>query len=320
MPLDETTREKITSLIEVNDVVLFMKGNRETPRCGFSATVVRILDTLLPAYETFDVLSDPNVREGIKEYSAWPTIPQLYIKGEFVGGCDAIEELQISGELAAKLGVELGDGTAPAISISDAAADALRRAVADAPPGHALHLAIDARYRSSLFVAPVWDGAVEATANGISLRMDRPTALRAEEAHLDVAEIPDGPGFQVHLPHAPHLVQPLSVHELKRRLESGEPFEFVDVRPPEERARAEIPGATPLGEDVARRLEALPKDTALVFHSHRGRRSHAAAEHFTALGFTDVYTVVGGIDAWSLEIDPEVPRYQPGNKRSERKR
>jgi monothiol glutaredoxin len=309
MRLDEATREQITSLIEANDVMLFMKGNRERPRCGFSATVVRILDTLLPAYETFDVLSDPNVREGIKEYSAWPTTPQLYIKGEFVGGCDTVQELQISGELAEKLGIELGDATAPAISISDAAADALRRAAADAPPDHALHLAIDARYRSSLFVAPVWDGAIEATADGISLRMDRPTALRAEEARLDVAKTPNGPGFQVHLPHAPHLAQPLSVHELKRRFDGGEPFEFVDVRTPEERATAKIPGATLVDEDVARRLEALPKDTALVFHSHHGRRSHGAAEHFTALGFTNVYTVVGGIDAWSLEIDPEVPRY-----------
>jgi monothiol glutaredoxin len=309
MSLDEATREQITSLVEANDVVLFMKGNRERPRCGFSATVVQILDTLLPVYETFDVLSDANVREGIKEYSTWPTIPQLYVKGEFVGGCEVVQELQISGELAEKLGIELGDTTAPAISISDAAANALRRATANAPTDHALHLAIDARYRSSLYVAPVWDGAIEVTANGISLRMDRPTALRAEEARLDVAKTPDGSGFQVHLPHAPHLVQLLSVHELKRRLDGGEPFEFVDVRTPEERATAKIPGTALIDEDVAQRLEALPKDTALVFHSHHGRRSHAAAEHFTALGFTNVYTVVGGIDAWSLEIDPEVPRY-----------
>lgn len=309
MSLDEATREQITSLVEANDVVLFMKGNRARPQCGFSETVVRILDTLLPAYQTFDVLSDPRVREGIKEYSAWPTIPQLYIKGEFVGGCDIIRELQISGELAERLGIELGDVTAPAISISDAAAGALRRATADAPPDHALHLGIDARYRSSLCLAPVWDGAIEVTAKGISIHMDRPTALRAEEASIDVARTPHGPGFQVHLPHAPQLVQPLSVQELESRLDGGEPFEFVDVRTPEERATARIPGTTPIDEDVARRLEALPKDTALVFHSHHGGRAQAAAEHFAALGFTNVYNVVGGIDAWSSEIDSRVPRY-----------
>jgi monothiol glutaredoxin len=306
MSLDEATREKITSLIEANEVVLFMKGDREMPQCGFSATVVRILDSLLPAYQTFDVLSDANVREGIKEYSTWPTIPQLYIKGEFVGGCDIIQELQTSGELAEKLGIELGEATAPAISISDEAVDALRRATADAPPDHALHLGIDARYRSSLYLAPVWEGSIEATDKAISLHMDRATALRAR---IDVAETPDGPGFQVHLPSAPQRAQPLSVQELKSRLDSGERFEFVDLRTPEERATASIPGSTLINEDVARRLESLPKDSVLVFHCHTGDTAPLAAEHFAALGFTNVYAVVGGIDAWSLEIDPGVPRY-----------
>jgi monothiol glutaredoxin len=309
MSLDEATREKITSLIEANEVVLFMKGDREMPQCGFSATVVRILDSLLPAYQTLDVLSDSNVREGIKEYSTWPTIPQLYIKGEFVGGCDIIQELQTSGELAEKLGIELGEARAPAISISDAAVDALRRATADAPPDHALHLGIDARYRSSLYLAPVSEGSIEATDKAISLHMDRATALRAEEARIDVAETPDGPGFQVHLPSAPQRAQPLSVQELKSRLDSGERFEFVDLRTPEERATASIPGSTLINEDVARRLESLPKDSVLVFHCHTGDTAPLAAEHFAAIGFTNVYAVVGGIDAWSLEIDPGVPRY-----------
>jgi monothiol glutaredoxin len=309
MSLDEATREKITSLIESSEVMVFMKGNREMPQCGFSATVVKILDSFLPTYQTFDVLSDPQVREGIKEYSAWPTIPQLYIKGEFIGGCDIIREIQDSGELAQTLGIEVGDAAEPAISISDAAADALHRATADAPPDHALHLGIDARYRSSLFMAPESNDEVEVTANGIGIRLDRMSALRADEARIDVAETPNGPGFQVQLPKAPQRVQSLSVQDLERRLDSGERFEFIDVRSPEERATASIPGTTLINEDVARRLEALPKETTLVFHCHRGGRAQAAAEHFTSLGFTDVYNVVGGIDAWSQEIDPEVPRY-----------
>jgi len=309
MSLDEATRERITSLIEANDVLLFMKGNRDTPQCGFSATVVRILDSLLPEYQTFDVLSDPSVREGIKEYSTWPTIPQLYIKGEFIGGCDIIQELQSSGELAEKLGIELGDAAPPAISISDAATEALRQATAGAPPDHALHLGIDARYRSALYLAPVSESFIEVTANGISIHMDPLTSTRAAEARIDVAETPDGPGFQVHLPEAPQRAQPLSVQDLKSRLDAGERFEFVDLRTPEERATASIPGTTLINEDVARRLEALPKDTVLVFHCHTGDRAPAAAEHFAALGFTNIYAVVGGIDAWSREIDPEVPRY-----------
>jgi len=309
MSLDEATREQIASLIEANDVMLFMKGSREMPQCGFSATVVRILDTLLPEYRTFDVLSDADVREGIKEYSSWPTIPQLYIKGEFVGGCDIVQDLQSSGELAQKLGIDLGDVAAPAISISDAAVEALRRAAAEAPPGHALHFGVDARYRTALYLAPVWEGAIVATTKGISLHMDRPTALRAEEAHIEVAQTPDGPGFHVHLPRAPKRVQPMTVQELKSRLDRGERFEFVDLRTPEERATASIPGTTLASVDVVRRLESLPKGTMLVFHCHTGETAPAAAEHFAALGFTNVHAVVGGIDAWSLDIDPEVPRY-----------
>ncbi len=104
MSLPEALRQKIDSLIQSDRAVLFMKGNRSFPQCGFSATVVQILDRLLPDYTTIDVLADPELRDGIKEYTNWPTIPQLYIAGEFVGGCDIVRELFASGELEKKLG------------------------------------------------------------------------------------------------------------------------------------------------------------------------------------------------------------------------
>jgi monothiol glutaredoxin len=103
MSLSEATRSKISSLIRSDRVVLFMKGDRAYPQCGFSARVVQILDSLLPKYTTVDVLRAPDVREGIKEYSSWPTIPQLYVDGEFLGGCDIVTELYTSGELKQKL-------------------------------------------------------------------------------------------------------------------------------------------------------------------------------------------------------------------------
>jgi monothiol glutaredoxin len=106
MSLDSATRQRIEEMIASNDVVLFMKGNREAPQCGFSSTVVGILDSLIADYATADVLSDSAVREGIKEYSQWPTIPQLYVRGEFLGGCDIVQELAASGELAQSLGVD----------------------------------------------------------------------------------------------------------------------------------------------------------------------------------------------------------------------
>jgi len=84
-----------------------MKGNRRQPQCGFSATVVGILDDLVPDYTTVDVLSNPAIRDGIKAYSSWPTIPQLYVGGEFVGGCDIVRELYGTGELHEKLGVPM---------------------------------------------------------------------------------------------------------------------------------------------------------------------------------------------------------------------
>jgi monothiol glutaredoxin len=92
-------QEKIDSLVKNNTIVVFMKGSKLMPQCGFSNNAVQILNTLGVPYETFDVLSDFDVRQGIKEYSDWPTIPQLYINGEFVGGSDIMIELYQSGEL-----------------------------------------------------------------------------------------------------------------------------------------------------------------------------------------------------------------------------
>jgi len=91
--------EKIGQLVKGNDVVLFMKGSALFPQCGFSSRAVAILDRLGATYETVDVLQDQDIRQGIKEYSDWPTIPQLYVKGEFVGGSDIMMEMFESGEL-----------------------------------------------------------------------------------------------------------------------------------------------------------------------------------------------------------------------------
>jgi monothiol glutaredoxin len=91
--------EKIQETVSSNDVVLYMKGSKDFPQCGFSAAVSHALKTLGLDFVDIDVLRDPEIRQGIKEFSDWPTIPQLYIKGEFVGGCDIIKEMIESGEL-----------------------------------------------------------------------------------------------------------------------------------------------------------------------------------------------------------------------------
>ena len=99
-------KERIDALLKSNDVVLFMKGTALFPQCGFSSRAVAILDRLEAKYETVDVLQDQEIRAGIKEYSDWPTIPQLYVKGEFVGGSDIMMEMFESGELQELLKAE----------------------------------------------------------------------------------------------------------------------------------------------------------------------------------------------------------------------
>jgi len=91
--------EKIKKTNDDNDIVLYMKGTKDLPQCGFSAVVVQILRNLKVNFLDVDVLRDPEIRQGIKEYTDWPTIPQLYIKGEFIGGCDIVKEMFQSGEL-----------------------------------------------------------------------------------------------------------------------------------------------------------------------------------------------------------------------------
>ena len=90
---------RIRETVSANDVMLFMKGSPQFPQCGFSATMIQILNHVGVGFQSVDVLTDPEIRDGIKAYSNWPTIPQLYVKGEFVGGCDILREMFESGEL-----------------------------------------------------------------------------------------------------------------------------------------------------------------------------------------------------------------------------
>ncbi|MGP9803855.1 Grx4 family monothiol glutaredoxin [Paracoccus sp. NSM] len=116
---DVTTR--IRELIDSHDVVLFMKGTREMPQCGFSSRVAGVLNYMGVSYQDVNVLADADIRQGIKDFSDWPTIPQLYVKGEFVGGCDIVTEMTLSGELD-----QMFDQNS--VSYDKAAADKIREA------------------------------------------------------------------------------------------------------------------------------------------------------------------------------------------------
>ena len=101
--MTEETKKKIANLIEKNQVCLFMKGTPEVPQCGFSLAVSNVLKHLEVSFKGVNVLEDDEIREGIKTYGDWPTIPQLYVKGEFIGGCDIVKDMFENGELQTKL-------------------------------------------------------------------------------------------------------------------------------------------------------------------------------------------------------------------------
>ena len=157
---------RIESLLQQHPVVLFMKGSPQAPRCGFSAAAAGVLNELLPEYASVDVLEDAEIREGIKAYGTWPTIPQLYVKGELIGGADIVQSMYNSGELQKLFGLPEPDRTPPSITISDAAAEAIRAALADAGPDTALQLAIDPRFQAQFQLAE--PAAASATFDQIS--------------------------------------------------------------------------------------------------------------------------------------------------------
>lgn len=106
--MDDSLRQRIQGILDSHDVVLFMKGTKNFPQCGFSATVVEVLRRSGSEFEDVNVLEDPAIRQGIKEFTNWPTIPQLYVRGKFVGGCDIVREMYENGELDAVLSANDG--------------------------------------------------------------------------------------------------------------------------------------------------------------------------------------------------------------------
>jgi len=307
MTLNDSTREKIENIVKHNRVVLFMKGTPKSPMCGFSSKTVGLLDSILEEYKSVDVLEDQEIRDGIKIYGNWPTIPQLYIDGELVGGCDIVTAMFNSSELHEMLGVEAPDRTPPEVTITDAAAEKILEAM-EGHEGIGLHFAVDASWQSQFNVAPAEGHEIQIETNGITMFFDLASAQRANGAVIDWVETLQGSGLTIHLPRAPAPVKQMSVTELKHGLDNNSVI-LIDVRGSEERALATLEAARTMDGDTMQVLEAMPKDTALAFICHTGNRSQVAGEYFRKQGFTNVSNVVGGIDAWSKEIDPSVPLY-----------
>lgn len=316
MSLDPALRQRIDTLLQSNHVVLFMKGNPDAPRCGFSAKASSILSSLVPNYATVDVLEDAEIREGIKLYGSWPTIPQLYVEGELVGGSDIIDEMLSSGELHSVLGLPAPDRTPPTLHVTPAALAAINSAMADTPAGVGLHLAVDANFEAQFQLKPISGREIVAETDGLRVHLDPVSAPRANGIVIDWIEDVQGAGLSVRNPNKPAsaastqpTVKSISVQELHDRIITGT-IDVIDVRPASARAIAPFPQSHDVLDDASReRIEGLPKDVPLAFICHHGNSSRRAAEYFRNLGFHDIYNVEGGIDAWAKEIDPKVPLY-----------
>lgn len=307
--LDPDLRDRLDTLVRGDRVVLFMKGSPDAPRCGFSARVVELIDGHLDgAFTHVDVLAHPDVREGMKAYADWPTFPQLWVDGQLVGGADILQQLHDDGQLAELLG-EPAPAPAPSLTLTPAARDRILGVLDGREPRLRLRIDGSFQYGFEEVDAP-GPGDVVVEVGALTLVLDRTSARRADGMTMDYVSDELGAGLVVDNPNEPPRVQPLAPEQLAQwRADDPQGHRLIDVRTPEEIALAAIDGAEALDDALLASLLAGPRDVRLVFTCHHGMRSQAAAKHFLTEGFTRVFNLEGGIDAWSRAVDPTVPRY-----------
>jgi len=193
---DQAARQRITHELQDNRVVLFMKGTALEPRCGFSARVGSILRELSVTYRDIDVLSEEAIREEIKTYSDWPTFPQLYVDGRFIGGCDIVSDLYESGELHQLLGLERPKATdRPAVTITERAAAEVRKA--SGSDLQKLRFDIGPHGEYDLYFDQARPGDVEISDRGIEMLVSRPNASQVNGLTIDFVEDELKSGFRI---------------------------------------------------------------------------------------------------------------------------
>lgn len=309
-PSSPDVHAQIRALVTSEPIVLFMKGTRSAPQCGFSSKVVDILDELVEDYVTRDVIADPALREGIKSFSEWPTLPQLYVAGKLVGGSDIVSEMHKSGELAALLREAVPEQSAPVevtpeILVTDAAIAAFQRFAETKTP--TVRMTIDREFDVVLELEDPRAGDLVIDLGGLSMAVEKKSAARANGVTIDFVESANG--FKIDNPNKPASVRSLSVEEYASMRTAGKPHLLLDVRTPQEREIAFIAGSELLDDEMMERLMELDRTTPIVCQCHHGVRSRNAATQLVAIGFREVYNLTGGIAAWSATVDPKVPTY-----------
>jgi monothiol glutaredoxin len=205
MSLDAALRSRIESLLQTHRIVLFMKGQPGMPHCGFSGKAASILDGLGVEYAHVNVLTDQEIREGIKQYGNWPTIPQLYIEGELIGGSDIIEQLADSGELNQLLGLPSADRTPPAITVTPTAAKMLQEALTNAGTDMALSLTVNPQFQTQLQIVPNNANAIATEIEGLRFQLDPISTRRADGITIDWIDDVRGKGLLIDNPNAPKI-------------------------------------------------------------------------------------------------------------------
>ncbi|MCF6299586.1 MAG: Grx4 family monothiol glutaredoxin [Proteobacteria bacterium] len=304
--MSQPTIQRIESLLDENKVILFMKGTPQTPMCGFSSNTVKILKDLIPGeFSSFNVLEDQEIREGIKQYGQWPTIPQLYINKELVGGNDIITEMFNTGELQRILNLPQPDRTAPEIKISDEALEHIKNGLVDVGD-NVLYLNIDDAFNTRFSLETPKGYEIISQQQDIKFYMDIATAKRAQGIEIDWVDELQGSGLRIKNPNEPPAIKHLTVDELKQWIDSDkEQAQIFDVRSEEKFSLGSIPQSKRLSKQSMQDIEQMDKQTPLVFVCQIGKSSQGAADHFRKKGFDNVYSLDGGYNAWVAEQEKE---------------
>ena len=194
------------------------------------------------------------------------------------------------------------------IDLTEAAARTLRAALQQAGGREVIRFSVDPEFRHRLELGPAAPGDLVADAQGLAIHVAADSARRAAGSRVDFVPGRDG-GFRVDNPNELPRVRVMRSFELKHRLSAGEKIELIDVRAADEREKAKIDGSRALDLSAVAYLDALPKDTTLVFYCHWGNRASKLAAEYLVKGFRRVHNLAGGIDEWSITVDPSVPRY-----------
>jgi monothiol glutaredoxin len=296
--MNEEVRNKIENLVTNNNCLLFMKGNPQHPQCGFSSNTVNILKELLgDNFDFFNVLEDQEVREGIKEYGNWPTIPQLYINKELVGGNDIVTEMYNTGELQSMLDLPQPERVSANISISDKAKQNIMSGIKDIG-SHVLMLSIDNQFNTRFSIEEPKGYEIVSDVGDIKIYMDIGTAKRANGIEIDWVEDLQGAGLVINNPNQPKEVNQLSKEEFNKGLEKGVYKHIYDVRSEDQFKAQSIPGSKRLDKENMQEIETLDKDTPLVFVCSVGNTSQGACNFYRKKGFSNINNLVGGVANW----------------------